>query len=185
MTNNEIYYGWLCQKVCFLDDENLKVNPYDELLRYLHSVTFYPLIDMDWNRCDDGVDLRYRFGYESDLEPEVIHETVDTNPCSVLEMMVALAIRVEENIMSDDDVGDRTPRWFKSMIESLGLINQTNDNLNFSYISHTIYKFINRQYDKDGKGGLVTIPGCHEDLRDIEIWYQMQMYLNYISREEW
>lgn len=187
MTNSEIYFDWLCQKISYPDDtENEKINPYDELLRYLHSVTFVPIIDMDWNRRDDGIDLRYRFGYESDIEPEVIHDTVDIEPCSMFEMMVALAIRVEEHIMADDDIGDRTPGWFWSMIESLGLQHQTNDNINLSYIAHTVNRFMNRQYEPDGKGGLVTIPGCPEDLRDVEIWYQMQMYLNYyISLEEW
>jgi len=186
MTNSDIYFDWMCRKVCYFDDgQDEDANPYDKLLRYLHSCTFVPIMEMDRNRRDDGIDMRYKFGYESDIEPEVIHDTVDVMPCSVFEMMVALSIRIEEHIMTNDDIGDRTPKWFWSMIESLGLQHQTNDNINYSYIAHTIQRFINRQYEPNGKGGLVTIPGCQEDLRDIEIWYQMQMYLNYISQEEW
>lgn len=188
MTNREIYYEWLCQKVCTCDDiENPgpESNPYDDLFRYLHSVTFVPIMDMDRNRADDGVDLRYRFGYESDLEPEVVHDTIDTEPCTMLEMMIALAIRIEEHIMTDDDIGDRTSKWFWSMISSLGLFHQTNHRINYIYVAHILDRFMGRKYEPNGRGGLVTIPGCPEDLRDVEIWYQMQMYLNYISKEEW
>lgn len=38
-----------------------------------------------------------------------------------LEMIIALAIRLEEHIMDDPDIGNRTGQWFWDMIVSLGL----------------------------------------------------------------
>ena len=42
-------------------------------------------------------------------------------PCSVLEMMIALSMRCEEQIMDDPDIGNRTGQWFWDMIDNLGL----------------------------------------------------------------
>ena len=42
----------------------------------------------------------------------MISAYLDNKTCSVLEMMIALAIRCEEHIMDDPDVGNRTGQWF-------------------------------------------------------------------------
>ena len=39
---------------------------------------------------------------------------------------------------------------------------------------------LNRDYGRDGKGGLFTIEHCRYDMRDIEIWYQANWYLDNI-----
>lgn len=43
-----------------------------------------------------------------------------------------------------------------------------------------IRRFLNRDYGRDGKGGLFTIEHCRYDMRDIEIWYQANWYLDNI-----
>jgi hypothetical protein len=48
------------------------------------------------------------------------------------------------------------------------------------YVTEVIDRFINRKYEPNGKGGLFTIRNVKEDLRDVEIWYQMCWYLNSI-----
>ena len=40
---------------------------------------------------------------------------------------------------------------------------------------------MNREYEPNGKGGLFTIRGCEEDLTEVEIWYQLNWYLNTIT----
>lgn len=181
MTDIDIYFEWLCQKIKDPNDDK----SYEMLLSFLHSEPFVPIMEMDKNRLYDGIDLRYRFGYEADLDPEYVREVIDTNPCSVLEMMVALSIRIEEHIMSNEDVGDRTYKWFWTMIESLGMAREYDGLFNLYFCQNALDRLMDRTYKSNGKGGLVTIPGCPEDLREVEIWYQIQMYLNYISKEEW
>lgn len=79
--------------------------------------------------------------------------------------------------MSDPDIGDRTGQWFWNMIVNLGLGNMSDDNFNKQYVKKIIKNFLDRHYEKNGKGGLFMIEAPSKDMRDIEIWYQMCMYL--------
>ena len=95
-------------------------------------------------------------------------------------MMTALAIRCEENIMDDTRYGDRTTQWFWGMINNLGLGSMWGDNYDKVYVDQVLQTFLNRDYAPNGKGGLFTIRNCDRDLRDVEIWYQLNWYLNSI-----
>ena len=105
---------------------------------------------------------------------------LDDRPCSILEMMIALAIRCEEHIMEDPEIGNRTGQWFWNMIVSLGLGHMTDDYFDLAYVEEAVRRFLNREYSRDGSGGLFTIERCPQDMRRIEIWYQMCMYLQTI-----
>lgn len=173
------YFEWMCGLIH--DSRYAKHNTsYRQLLRYLNDVDFTYTISMDDNRAGDGIDLRYRFGYEFGYEDPAIATYLDNRPCSVLEMMVALAVRCEEHIMSDPDIGDRTGQWFWSMIHSLGLDIMTDNQFDIYYVEEAVDRFLNREYERNGKGGLFTIKNCDRDMRSVEIWYQMCMYLNSI-----
>ena len=102
--NNE-YFEWMCQLVC--NERYSRGLSYQKLLRHLHNIDFQYVILMDGNRAEDGIDLRYRFGYEKSYEGPMIASFLDNRPCSVLEMLIALAFRCEENIMNNPDVGNR------------------------------------------------------------------------------
>ena len=107
----------------------------------------------------------------------MIASCLDNRPCSVLEMMVALAIKIEEQIMDDPDIGNRTGLWFWKMIENLGLKNMRDAVIDTDYVEKIIFRFLDRNYQRDGSGGLFIVHG-HGDLRNVEIWYQMLWYLN-------
>jgi len=152
---------------------------YKKLLHSLHKIDFVYINEMDANRQHDGLDLRYRFGYEKDILQENIASTIDDNrPCSVLEMMVALAFRCEESIMTNPEIGDRTGIWFWDMIQSLGLNIMTDKVFNQKYVDEFVDIFLNREYESNGSGGLFTIDNPKEDMRNVEIWYQMFAYLD-------
>lgn len=182
MTKRELnsrYFNWMCQLVC-TDKRNSRRLSYQKLLYFLHGIDFRYSIEMDGNREADGIDLRYRFGYENSYDDAVIATYLDDRPCSVLEMMIALAIRCEEDIMGDPDIGNRTGKWFWLMIQNLGLDDMSDDIFNADYVSQIIDRFLDRQYERDGKGGLFTVKHCKYDLREEEIWYQMCWYLDEI-----
>lgn len=166
------YFEWLYHFVC--DTEYSKLS-YRKLLMCLHDVDFEWLIDMDENRAQDGVDLRDKFIRENRYRKEDMDYF---KPCSVLEMMVALAIRAEQTIMDDPDIGDRTGQWFWGMISSLGLGRMDDRNFNRAKTMNIIDRFLDRQYEPNGRGGLFTLPDCRNDLRDVDIWYQLNWYLN-------
>lgn len=152
-----------------------------KLLMYLHHKNFRYLIPNDQNRAKDGVDLRYRFaitnGYEHSYQ-KILH--ILNGPCSVLEMMVALANRCEETIMDDPKKGNRTGQWFWGMIVNLGLGSMYDSNFNRRYVEDTIERFLDREYSPDGTGGLFTIKNSDRDLRTVEIGYQLCWYLDNI-----
>lgn len=133
---------------------------------------------MDDNRAYDGIELRYKFGKDRGYSQAQIASVLDTRECSVLEMMVALAIRIEHDITQDDSYGDRTGHWFWSMIKSLALMDQYDDNFNGLLVRGSVHRMLEREYASNGKGGLFTVKNPREDLRNVEIWYQMMWYLN-------
>ena len=172
------YFEWMCKLV--YNKKYSKHRSYRKLLTYLNDREFVYILDMDGNRAEDGIDLRYRFGYENNYAYSVVAHYLDVKPCSVLEMMAALAFRCEEHIMDDPDVGDRTGQWFWNMIANLGLENMSDSRFDERYVDTVITRFLNREYERNGEGGLFTVKGSHRDLRTVEIWYQMHSYLNHL-----
>ena len=167
------YFRWLYSIVC---DERYSARTHVKLLAYLHSVEFTCALPMDANRADDGRDLRYRFGYENGYSNRTVAERLDDDPCSVLEMMVALALRIEESIMSDPVEGDRTGQWFWEMVVNLGLGSMDDEGFDRARASKVVRRFLARDYRRDGGGGLFRIEGTRDDMRSVEIWYQMCAY---------
>lgn len=179
MTKNELrkeYFEWMYQLVC--NEKYLKRLSYRKLLTHLHDIEFTYIIGMDGNRAEDGIDLRYRFGYERQYNNSMIATYLDDRPCSVLEMITALAIRCEEHIMDDPDIGNRTGQWFWNMISNLGLSSLNDTRFDSEYLNRVITRFLNREYKRNGEGGLFTVKNCKHDLRTVEIWYQMCWYLD-------
>lgn len=173
------YFEWLCDKI-INDDSNVK---YSKLMSKLHDSIFVSVIPMDDNRIDDGKQLRFRFGRELDIPRGVISKVIDVEyeHSSILEMMIALSIRCEETIMTDEQYGDRTGEWFWNMIVSLGLGTMNDSRYDDRYVNIVIDRLINRQYKRDGDGGLFTIHGIKKDMRTSEIWYQMCWYLDSLN----
>ncbi len=167
------YFEWLYNYVC-KGRVNVNVS-YKKLFMLLHDREFIFPIQDDINRAKDGADLRYRFAMITD--DERITDILD-GPCSVLEMMVALAIRCEETIMDDTRYGDRTSQWFWSMLSNIGISFMTDDRFDIKLAEERIYNFVTRQYEPDGRGGLFHIRGCREDLRKVDIWTQLCWYLD-------
>lgn len=173
---NDEYFEWLYALVC--DNRYSKSISYRKLLRYLFDTEFVYTIRRDRNREQDGLCLRDRFVDDKGYEPHM-SEWID-GPCSILEMMVALANRCEETIMDDPAIGDRTGQWFWGMIKSLGLGDMYDTLFDEEYVEDTVVRFLDRDYEPDGRGGLFTVRNAFRDMRDIEIWNQMHDYINTI-----
>lgn len=174
--NNE-YFAWLCQLVCTTGYS--KRSHYRMLLNHLHEIKFTYIHAMDSNRAEDGVNLRYRFAYEHSYDSTIVCTYLDNGDCSVLEMMVALALKCEE-IMEDSEIGNRTGQWFWTMIDNLQLGGMTDLMYDECYTDFVIGRLLNREYKRDGEGGLFTIKDCNRDLRSVEFWYQAMYYLSKI-----
>lgn len=169
------YFEWLWNFIkCRGHSQNRKI------ITLLHNIEFRYSIPMDANREADGIDLRYRFITEVGIPKnyQEVYGYLD-GPCSVLEMMIALAIRCEESIMDDPDIGDRTSEWFWLMMKNLGLDYMSDRKFDRDIAEEKISIFLDRRYKRNGEGGLFVVNG-RRDLRKVEIWYQMCWYLDTI-----
>ena len=178
MNVNEIsneYFNWLMHVVC--ESRYSDQISYRKLLMHLHNTEFIWKLRGDENRAEDGIDLRLRFSDDSGFERDYLSSYLN-EPCSVLEMLLALAIRCEETIMDDPNKGNRTGQWFWGMIVNLGLGSMMDNNYDKNYVTNVITTFLNRKYESNGRGGLFTVRNCK---RRIEIWHQLCLYLDSIT----
>lgn len=174
MDVREQYFNWMYDMVF-----TKRAPSYVRLLRHLNSQEFTYNIRLDGNRADDGLYLRYRFKQENHLRAVDVDRCL-TGKCSVLEMMVALCLRIEEDIMDDPVKGNRIHKWFHVMLKSLGLLDMDDAYFDERYADKVITRFLNREYEPNGAGGLFRIKDCPYDLRSVEIWYQMCWYFDSI-----
>ena len=170
------YFDWMYNLVC--RNRYSKNISFKKVFSYLNNTKFTYSIRMDLNRAKDGTELRRR--YANEFKIANIYDRI-CGPCSVLEMMIALAIRCEETIMDDENFGDRTDQWFWDMMKNLGLGHMDDDEFDEEYVSDVVTRFLNRDYEPDGRGGLFFVRNCDIDLRDVEIWIQMLWYLDNIT----
>lgn len=152
------YYRWLISLVC---DSIWDSRYHSKLLFDLSNIDFTWSIGLDENRAYDGLGLRYRYGYNSD------------RPCSVLEMMVGLAHRIEHEYIEDGEACE----FFWSMIKSLGLYSNDDYHYDTDKTNAVIKRLLDRNYGPDGKGGLFYLKNPRDDLRNVQIWDQAMWYL--------
>lgn len=146
------------------------------LLSYLFDTKFIWSfkIPTDANRAKDGQLLRDRYANETG---DYILYCDKTEPCNVLEMMVALCVRIEEDIMAEPG-RERPEKWFWQMIRNLGLEKMTDYNFSEKKAGSILYGWMNRLYDFDGSGGAFPLSNPVKDQRLVSIWDQANSYLN-------
>lgn len=172
---NKEYFDWLYNLAC-KERYSSRVS-YKKLLTYLHSKPFRYLLSRDENRAEDGLEVRHMFihecGYTRDVEMYI------DGPCTMLEMILALCLKCE-GIMDNAQIGDRTSQWFWIMIGNLGLGSMSDSRFDERYVDDVVERFLEREYEPNGRGGLFIIRNCEYDLRDVEIWHQLCWYLDTI-----
>ena len=156
------YFDWLYSQA-FCNDS------YRELASHLFDTPFEYVIEMDENRYKDGLYLRYIFGI--DLGDE---------PCSMLEMMVALARGIEDILT--DNKNDRTSKWVELMLNNSDLAKFDDNYMLYfgdraceelhAYLDDIIY----RTYPKNGNGSLFPTER-DVDMRRVELWHQATWYI--------
>lgn len=183
MTRDDVlnlYFEWLFDMVC--ENRFAEEISFRKLIIHLHNTEFRYSIPNDKSRAREGENLRHRFALTHMPEvPEYVILDILAGPCSVFEMMVALAIYAEEHIMVNPQIGNRTGQWFWSMVVSLGLGDQMDHRFDQRYVEDTIQRFLDRKYEPNGQGGLFTIRNCWRDLRKVEIFHQLCWYLGTIT----
>lgn len=162
------YFQWLCELIHAGDGEV----PYYILAKELHKIEFTWTVPNDDDRAADGRNLRVEYGRD--------RQYLD-GPCSVLEMLIALARRIDFELSSPNESVDYTPKYFWEMISNLGLVEYNDDvyvRLNRQLpLRGIIRTLLDREYCSNGYGGLFPLNYPGVDQRDEEIWYQMNSYV--------
>lgn len=171
------YHRWL---VTLVDDENgTLAYDYHELMLFLDEMSFKWSIEMDKNRAEDGLQLRYDYDYQYGNGDLGVADILSDTECTVLEMLVALSLRCYDDFLSGFDAKIASPhRVFLDMITNLGLQNQADGHLNFEFCVKKCENFVNRRYEKDGRGNIFRVNPVDLDCRDTEIWWQMMRYVD-------
>lgn len=169
------YFTWLCNII----NINRPRDSYFILAQILHKRDYKWFVPNDDNRAADGRKLREQFSDEMQYDASKI---LNYHSCSMLEMLVGVARRIED-ILYDPEEGDRTERWFWEILGNVGLDKYVDskyaeDSYGREKINLLIDNVLERAYKKNGQGGLFPLRRPKKDQRKVEIWYQMCEYLN-------
>lgn len=162
---DEEYLRWLCKRIDCRGHEE-----YESILWQLYFRVFYSLVPNDDNRGYDGLSLREQYEEENRI---AMPRRDKNRPANLLEVLVALAERM--SFILFDPGGDNEPDtscFFWELIENLNLDPYSNKN------QRIIDDLLERRYSPNGKGGLFPLKNPSKDQRDVELWYQMQEYIN-------
>lgn len=179
MSLEERYFRWLQGQVDSLSNRNT-MRTHHLLTEQLHKKTFSAFVRNDDNRASDGVSLRFdfcdEFGYHD-------NQLLYFEPCSMLEMLIALAGRMA---YESDELGRgyEAADWFWRMLKNVGLNEYTDEvylSDAFSDVQDSVEvildNIIERRYLPNGRGGLFPLRNPDQDQRKVELWYQMSAYL--------
>ena len=180
----ELRDGWyfdVLYDIVAAEREEVTDMSYRMLLGVLDGVEFRDTRGIDGNRIQDAQEFRADLIAENDLDHTMVRPFMNV---SLLEVMIAIAERLGQ-ITGDED----TAFWFWEMVSNLVL--DGIDDTEFwsdpeSYEAEILDRaddVININYDRDGLGGLFLLREgvAPQDMRDTELWYQMQYYANEVS----
>ena len=169
---NTRYFQWLTSLIRDRD-----YSDYTKLLRLLFEEEFRwdYAIPTDSARADDGIDLRLLY-FSDRYDPNVDAD----EPCNVLEMLVALALRIERDITGEPGF-DHPEIWFWQFISNLDLLSETDDDFDENYVINTLGNWMARKFRPDGYGGIFPLKHPPTDQRHAAIWDQMSAYINEVE----
>lgn len=166
-----------------LDNKHRK--SYHNLIRQLWEIDFVPSVGNDVDRASEGLELRSRY---NDILARKAGEGEFYTPdvkaifgeCRVLEMLVALAMRMYD-FMQDMDIYNSVSRWFWEIMDCVGF--DILDDSEWRINAHKNERFVYDICDEimHGYGPQIGRRGgwfYRNNWDSIEIWYQMNAYLN-------
>lgn len=160
----ERYFHWLLK---FIGNGFCRKNSYFELLKYLFNTEYYWSIPMDENRAADGIDLRYRFVTECGEDREASYVYL-SGPASVLEVLVALSIKIECIARGTIDLS-KAGQWFWGMIKCLNIFDCYDGNFDQYKAEYFVEEWL------DGSEEISIFPNGEG-----ELWTQAMNFLSEI-----
>ena len=151
------YFRWLTSQIDYPTSHS-----YFDLFSRMHLWDFAWFISGDDNRRQDALDLRREF-YQSDYNSR--------NLVSVLEVVIVLSRAFE--FTADGPA----PYWAWHMIKNLGLVRCSDPLKHPEKVDDILHALVWRTYEPNGRGGFFPLKYPKEDQRKVELWYQMNAYI--------
>lgn len=176
-STKDAYFQYLVSLVQDRDHTHFLV-----LLKLLHQKAFYWTNPNDENRASDGYTLRNTFWNtlcesglnlaKDDKGAYIYSYDALQGPCSVLEMLVGFAERIEAMVPNGDRNGHG---WFWVMLDNLDLLDCDDAHIDEDKMEKVNLKLqiaLDRKYDQHGRGGFWPMIQARRDQRDLELWFQ-------------
>jgi hypothetical protein len=170
MPDDTLYFEWLISQIEF--PRNFR-KTYDGLLSRLYETEFIWIIPGDDNRVQDARDLRLDFKR---------HFIGDFSHVRFPEYISMLEIMIVVSRMLEFVAGGEAPGWVWRLIDNLRL-NHFYDPLTdgkIQKIDEILERLIWRTYERNGHGGFFPLLFPKENQTKVEIWYQLNAYVNEI-----
>lgn len=159
------------------------------LSQVLFDTDFRWTVLEDEIRVTDSLELRKKYAEEigqnmnkSEREIDRIWKSIH-GKCSVFEIILGLCFHMDE-MVNEGETGSMVPFFFEILMKNLGISVMDEEDFDLqkeateAFWKSKIDRFLDRKYESDGSnGGLFVVKNADEDLRNMPIWYQMNMFL--------
>lgn len=171
MDTRDYYFEWLVDLV--------KADAYYiSLIKTLYKIPYHaPIEGLNHNRRLAGIRLRDRFKVDTRRR-----YPLPSKPCSFLEMMIALAIEMDDKILYEHRFGDRYLDWFWYMVDNAGWSKFTDGDWTPEMereIRDTCKRIMDLKFEPNGEGSLFPVYNHPEtDMRDVDLWRQAFFWID-------
>lgn len=170
------YFYWLIDTYVSRKDRRRHHPRYSCLLDQMYRKEYYFVVPMDENRAGDGLYLRDTYLMN---QPNPVG-SVSGGPCSFLEFLIGVALRLEYMLMDENCVP--ASEYFWELADRLRLTDYPDvaysDDSTGLMVDLIMTDFMDRTYSRCGEGGLFPLrPPC-KDQTKVEVWYQLNAYVN-------
>ena len=140
----------------------------------------------DQTRLDDMDDAREAY-FE---DPMSENDDDMARACyTAFEFLVTFACKIENVVMNNTIYGDRTPKWFWSMLENLDIVYDSccfpDGRIDMDYISTVIGRWMNRIFCYNGDGSPFPLKTPPEDMRNVPFWRHAMLWLSENFEGKW
>lgn len=102
---------------------------------------------------------------------------------SFLEVLMALALKIDDKVMWEARYGDRHVDWFWMFIDNMGFSMATDEVWNReieAFCEEKVEQIVYREYAEDGDGGIFQVDRRPDDanMRNVDLWRQAMWYFS-------
>ena len=171
------YYTWLLSLIEPPQGVDSPIRLYGMLIYELWRREFFwmDIYEGEESRAADGRQLREQYMMEADVTPDF----VPIGPCTVLEMLIAFALRLDSTI-HDWTIGHRPWEWMTMFITNLGLADLTDNSLRAadrSFVTARLEMWMAHNIGTRGERGLFRFKRPLLTISNLDNWSQMQHWV--------